>query len=397
ARAKLNAAAGKHLADTLGELKGAVMKMGQFASQVSDLLPAEISEPLKRLQKEAPPMPFEVIEEQLGSVFGKPVDALFASIDPEPYAAASIGQVHRACLHDGREVVVKVQYPGVVDSVDSDLRQLKRTMKMARIAKVSQKVLDGVFNEIRDRLLEELDYENEARNLADFRYFFAKDSQYVIPEVVSELSTREVLTMTLEQGDTLDYASEHYEAELREQLMINLFHFMTRSVFELKAVHADPHAGNFAFRRDGSMVIYDFGCIKQLADDKVDAYYRAVVAGLQADWKAVDQALHDLGARIHGSIPVPDDFYQGWQPIVLKPFLKEEPFDFAGSTIHKAVMAKSPEMLGYMEQFKPPVDTLFLDRMVSGHYWTMVSLGAKVALRPMLLDHLESYKASAQH
>ncbi|MDX1497366.1 MAG: AarF/ABC1/UbiB kinase family protein, partial [Salinisphaeraceae bacterium] len=288
ARAKLNAAAGKHLADTLGELKGAVMKMGQFASQVSDLLPEEISEPLKTLQKQAPPMPFAVIEEQLELVFGEPASKLFAEIDPEPYAAASIGQVHRARLHDGREVVVKVQYPGVADSVDSDLRQLKRTMSMARMVKVPKKVLDGVFNEIRDRLLEELDYENEARNLQMFRDFFANEPQYIIPKTIPELCAREVLTMELEEGDSLDYVAEHYDAELREQLMISLFHFMTRSVFELKAVHADPHAGNFAFRQDGSMVVYDFGCIKRLSDDKVDAYYRAVVAGLERDWTAVD-------------------------------------------------------------------------------------------------------------
>lgn len=395
ARNKLNADAGKHLAQTLGELKGAVMKLGQVASQMSDLLPDEISEPLKLLQKEAPPMPFEVIEEQIEHAFGKSVGELFASMDALPYAAASIGQVHRAVLHDGREVVVKVQYPGVAKSCDSDLKQLKMAMRMASMVKVSKDVLDGLFNEIRERLLEELDYEQEAENMALFRDFFADSPEYVIPETVPELCTREVLTMILEEGDALAVVGETYSVAQRQQFTLNLFHFMTRSVFQLKAVHADPNPGNFAFRPDGSMVIYDFGCIKHLPSNIVDAYYRVVSAGLEEDWANVDAALHDLGARIPNSRPVADALYAGWQPIVLKPFLKQEPFDFGTSTIHKAVMGKSPEMLQHMDQFKPPVETLYLDRMVSGHYWTLVALGAEAELGPLLRQYLNDYPAAA--
>ena len=395
ARSKLNAQAGEHLAKTMGELKGAVMKLGQFASQMSDLLPAEISEPLKMLQKEAPPMPYEVIAEQIEHSLGKPVSELFASMDTVPYAAASIGQVHRAVLHDGREVVVKVQYPGVAKSVDSDLKQLKMALRMASLVKVSKQVLDGIFKEIRDRLLEELDYEQEAANMALFRDFFKDSSEYLIPETVPELSTREVLTMILEEGDALEEAGERYDLAQREQLMISLFHFMTRSVFQYKAVHADPNPGNFAFRPDGTIVIYDFGCIKRLPDNIVDAYHRVVSAGLDEDWAAVDAGLHDLGARIHNSRPVSDDLYAGWQPILLKPFLKEEPFNFATSTIHKAVMGKSPEMLQHMDQFKPPFETLYLDRMVAGHYWTLMTLGAAVNLGPLLREHLAAYPVAA--
>lgn len=394
ARARFKADAGKHLANTLGELKGAVMKVGQLASQVSDLLPEEISEPLKALQKEAPPMAFEVIEEQIRASLGKPSGELFAEISQEPYAAASIGQVHRGRLHDGREVVVKVQYPGVADAVDSDLRQLKMAMRMASMVKVSKNVMDRIFGEIRERLLEELDYENEAANMALFRDFYAGSPEYVIPETVPELCTREVLTMVLEEGDSLQHVAEHYDESLRERLMISLFHFMTRSVFELKAVHADPNPANFAFRPSGAIVMYDFGCIKRLRDETVDAYHKAVSAGLEGDWVRVDQALFELGARIRNSGPIADDFYAGWQPIVLKPFLHES-FDFSSSTVHKAVMAKSPEMLGYLDQFKPPVDTLYLDRMVSGHYWTLVTLGGTVSLGPLLRDYLEAYPRAA--
>ncbi len=204
-----------------------------------------------------------------------------------------------------------------------------------------------------------------------------------------------MLTMILEEGDSLKTVGESYTLTQREQFIINLFHFMTRSVFELKAVHADPNPGNFAFRPDGTIVMYDFGCIKRLPDNIVDAYHRVVSAGLEQDWATVDAALHDLGARIRNSRPVADDFYASWQPIVLKPFLREEPFNFASSTIHKAVMGKSTEMFQHLDQFKPPVETLYLDRMVSGHYWTLVALGAPAALGPLLREHLGAYPRAA--
>jgi len=389
AREKLNARAGEHLAQTLGELKGAVMKLGQLASQAADFLPAEIAEPLKKLQKEAPPMPYAVIRKQIERELGQPVTALFRELDQQPYAAASIGQVHRGVLQDGREVVVKVQYPGVAASCDSDLRQLKLALRAARLVKVDKAVLDRLFEEIRQRLHEELDYQHEARNMALFREFYADDPKIVIPAVVPALCTKQVLTMILEPGDSLDAVNAGYSQELRNELALRLFHFMARSVFELQAVHADPNPGNFAYRADGSLVIYDFGCIKRLEPDSVSAYRSLVQAALAENWPGVDIGLLRLGARVPDSRPVPGAFYAEWRRILLKPFLTDAAFDFGRSTMHKAAMAKSSEMLQHMDQFQPPVKTVYLDRMVSGHYWTLVRLQAQVALGPLLREYLQ--------
>jgi predicted unusual protein kinase regulating ubiquinone biosynthesis (AarF/ABC1/UbiB family) len=393
ARNELDAKAGEHLAQTLGELKGAVMKLGQLASQAADFLPKEIAEPLKRLQKEAPPMPYAVIARQIERELGKPVAELFRELDHKPYAAASIGQVHRGVLPDGREVVVKVQYPGVAASCDTDLKQLKFALRMGRLVKVDKAVLDDLFEEIRERLHEELDYEQEARNMDLFREFYARDSHIVIPATVPGMCTKQVLTMILEPGDHLDDFHGSYDQDLRNQLAIHLFHFMTSSVFHLQAVHADPNPGNFAFRRDGSLVIYDFGCIKRLEPDSVTAYRDGVQAAIAEDWPALDDALLRLGARVPGSRPVGGDFYAPWRRILLRPFISDAAFDFGTSTMHKAAMAKGPEVLKLMDQFQPAVKTAYLDRMVGGHYWTLVKLGAKVALAPLLREHLQDSRA----
>lgn len=386
ARGKLDAAAGAHLAETLGELKGAVMKLGQIASQAASILPAEIAEPLRRLQKDAPPMPFAVIRKQIDRDLGKSVAKQFKQIDHKPYAAASIGQVHRAVLQDGREVVIKVQYPGVAESCDTDLGQLKLALRMARLVKVDKAVLDDLFEEIRARLHEELDYEQEVRNMELFRAFFMDEPRIVIPAAVPELCSKHVLTMILERGDHLDEAGNAYEPELRHEIAHRLFDFMCRSVFDLQAVHADPNPGNFACRRDGSLVVYDFGCIKRLEPDSVVAYRGTVRAALSQDWPGVEQGLMGLGVRVPGSPPVPADFYQSWQDILLRPFLGTAPYDFAASTMHQVVIARGPEVLKRLGQFQPPVKTAYLDRMVAGHYWTMMQLRACVAFGPRLRE-----------
>ncbi len=386
ARGKLNASAAAHLAETLGELKGAVMKLGQVASQAASILPAEFAEPLKRLQKDAPPMPFSVIRRQIDRDLGKTVAKQFKRIEHKPYAAASIGQVHRAVLHDGREVVIKVQYPGVAESCDTDLGQLKLALRMARIVKVDKATLDDLFEEIRARLHEELDYEQEARNIDLFRRFFAGDPRIVIPSTVPELCSKHVLTMLLEPGDRIEDAGRSYEPELRNEIALRLFDFMCRSVFELKAVHADPHPGNFAVRRDGSLVVYDFGCVKQLEQESVDAYRDTVRAALAQDWRAVDRGLLRLGARVPHSRPVSDDFYASWDKIVMRPFRGDAPYDFGSSTMHVEAIARGYEALKHLDQFRPPVKTAYLDRMVGGHYWTMMSLKARVTLGSRLKE-----------
>ncbi|WP_210404934.1 AarF/ABC1/UbiB kinase family protein [Hahella sp. CCB-MM4] len=379
------------IADTLGELKGAVMKVGQIASQTQDFLPKEFSEALQRLQKEAPPMAYSVIQKQVINELGAPPEELFASFDQVPYAAASIGQVHRAQTREGKDVIVKIQYPGVDKSVNSDLKQLKLTLKLGGLLKLPKESVDQLFNEIRERLNEELDYENEARNIKAFVKFHKKDKGLIIPQVVDSLSSRRVLTMECVEGDHIsDVTTENYSQDTINLIGQRLFRTMADQLFKFQAIHGDPHAGNFAFRPDGTVIMYDFGCVKKLKPEIVDAYKKALVAGLNEDYDALDHYLIDLGVRVGDMPSVDEDYYAMWRDIFIVPFAdRDRHYDFAEANLHKQVASKASTIFKYMESFKPPVESIFIDRMIAGHYWMMKRLGVQAAFRGELERYLE--------
>ncbi|MGF2687004.1 ABC1 kinase family protein [Marinobacter sp. DUT-3] len=376
------------IADTLGELKGAVMKVGQIASQTQDFLPKEFSDALERLQKEAPPMPFDVIVAQVETELGKPVPELFEYLQETPYAAASIGQVHRARLHDGTDVIVKVQYPGVDESCDSDLKQLRLALKLGGLLKMPKEHVDQLFGEIRVRLKEELDYENEARNLEEFRKFHAKDDWIIIPRVFDSHSSRRVLTMELVEGDHINAVTPaKYSQDTINLIGHRIFTMMADQLFRFQCIHGDPHAGNFAYRPDGSIILYDFGCVKKLKPEIVEAYRKALVSALDEDYAALDLHLIALGARVDSQPAVDEAYYAMWRDILIVPFNQSEPYDFAESDIHKQVAAKTTTVFKYLDYFKPPVESIFIDRMIAGHYWMLKRLGVQAAFR----DELEKY------
>jgi predicted unusual protein kinase regulating ubiquinone biosynthesis (AarF/ABC1/UbiB family) len=378
-----------NIADTLGELKGAVMKVGQIASQTQDFLPAEISQALQKLQKEAPPVDFSVIAEQVRKELGSSPDILFASFSRKPYAAASIGQVHEAMTRDGQSVIVKVQYPGVDESCDSDLKHLRTTLKLGGLLKIPKESVNALFAEIRERIHEELDYENEARNIRAFREFHQSDPWVKIPAVLPHLSSRRVLTLERVDGDHIaEVSQEKYSQETVNLIGHRIFIMMADQLFRFQCIHGDPHAGNFAFRPDGTIVMYDFGCVKYLKPEIVDAYRAALIAGINEDYVSLDQRLIDLGVRVEDKPAIDDDYYAMWRDIFIKPFASaDEVYDFAEANLHKLVARNASSVLKYLDSFKPPVDSIFIDRMIAGHYWMMKRMGVQAAFR----NELERY------
>lgn len=384
------------IANTLGELKGAVMKVGQIASQTQDFLPAEFSKALQKLQKEAPPMPFTVIREQIQRELGADPQQLFQAIDEKPYAAASIGQVHRARLRSGQEVIVKVQYPGVDKSCDSDLKQLRLALKLGGLLKIPKEMVDQLFEEIRVRLHEELDYENEARNIERFRAFHRNDPGVLIPAVIHEYSSRRVLTLELVEGDHISQVTpERYGQETINRIGHRIFTTMADQLFKFQCIHGDPHAGNFAYRPDGTVILYDFGCVKELKPEIVEAYRKTLIAALHEDYEALDRYMIDLGVRVEDKPPVDSAYYAMWRDILIRPFAsRDEVYNFARSDIHQQVAAKTPTIWKYMDHFRPPVESIFIDRMIAGHYWIMKRLGVQAAFRGELERYLGLDKAA---
>lgn len=386
ARSQMYTEIGKQIANTLGEMKGAVMKVGQIASQYQDVFPPEIAAAMTRLQKEAPPMPFNIIEQQLIKELGATAEEKFASFDKEPFAAASIGQVHRARLHSGEEVIVKIQYPGVDECCESDLKHLRMALKLAGVIKLSKELQEKLFEEIRTSLHAELDYLQEAANLREFGEFHARDPQVIIPKVFDDYTSQRVLTLSYEPGDGLQ-AAKHYPHEVRNALGLKLFHALCEQMYHLQALHCDSHPGNFAFRPDGSLIIYDFGCIKRLNPMLVGEFKRLVRAALRNDYAVVEAVLRDLGIRTHGGPDVPPEYYLEWIDILMDP-IRDKSFDFARSRVHEQVLGKAKSLIQYWDSFQPSAETMMVNRAIGGHYWNMVHLGVHGNFGKPLLTYL---------
>jgi len=387
-RSRLHEVNGAKIVETLGELKGAVMKVGQMASITKDVLPKEIGDALSALQKEAPPMSFDIISQQIEAELGAHPFHLFSRFEEKPFASASIGQVHRATTDDGREVVVKIQYPGVDGAVDSDLRHLKYTILASGLIKVSKKDFDAVIAEVKARLHEELDYTNEAENVRYFRKLYGNDPNVVLPDVVGERSSQRVLTLTYEPGDSLmDLEELGYTQVERNKLGYALFRAMARQLFEFEAIHADPNPANFGMRKDGKVVIYDFGCVKRVKPEICAAYRDIIQAAFTDQWDDVEDALRRLGVRnLDGGQP-PFKFYEKWRDIFSAPFLSDGPFDFAQSRVHKDVLKNVPEFLAsHLTAFKPSSEMVFVDRVVAGHYGNLCKIGCKAEFGPLLKE-----------
>ncbi len=388
-RAETHVRNAERVVKTLGELKGAVMKVGQYISIQADLLPKEFAEVLASLQKAAPAVDYTIIAAQIESELGAPPEELFASFDRNAYASASIGQVHRATLKDGTSVVVKVQYPGVDKNVEGDLKNLKTLLASGGFLGYRRRDLDEIFEEIRDRLYEELDYLREASHIERFRALFQNDDRILIPRVHRTYCSRRVLTMDYVPGDSLeDILSSSYTQEDRDTFGQLIFDIYARQLFELGVLHADPHPGNFAFRKDGRMILYDFGCVKEIPQTIQEAYKEATVCALNGDYEGVDRALLKLGSRDPEKQSPGVDFYRQYAEILTRPFRSDEPYDFGTTTIHEQLLELAPLGLSKMLHFKPPKETVFISRMIGGHYGNLKRLRARGRWGALLAPYL---------
>lgn len=270
------------------ELRGAFMKLLQMLSMRHDLFPPEVLEILSVTQSQVPPMPFAMIRKQVEKELGKPPEKLFTSFEPEAFAAASLGQVHRATLRDGETVAVKIQYPGVDETVAQDLKNVKALLQTFTV--IGRDVLrqkidsDDLYRELEERLVEELDYENEARNLARFREMFADDDEVVIPHCHEDLTSRRVITLSYVEGYPLsEFLLPHVDQELKDWVAIKYFRVLWRQIFEFGVLHTDPHPGNYLVTFHPKLAMLDFGSIRIFPEEIRAAYLRLGRALLDHD------------------------------------------------------------------------------------------------------------------
>jgi aarF domain-containing kinase len=276
--------------DSMGYLRGATMKIGQTLASFPDIVPAEFVQTLERLHFDAPPMHWSLLREMVFNELGDDPENIFASFDKRAFAAASLGQVHRARLKTGQEVAVKIQYPGIARTVREDLGNLFLFMLPSALGADWENTREQ-FDDLRTRLEHESDYQREAATLAKVRPLFRDDEGIVIPRVFPEHSTARVLTMERLGGVHLDQFLESSPSqELRNQFATRIIRAWYRMMYAARLIYVDFHPGNFLFMDDGSLGVIDFGCMLELDDtlwDLMRKIDRPITTGKREDRRAV--------------------------------------------------------------------------------------------------------------
>ena len=372
------------VATVLGQLKGASMKVGQLLSQDPDLLPPEVLSELTRLQHAAPPMTWATIKHQVEGALDRPMEAVFKEFCPEPIGSASIGQVHRGVLRTGEEVAVKVQYPGIVETLDSDLDNLGSLLTMGR-AIVERRRLKDYLELCRSAVLEEADYVAEARHLRRFHDLLAERDGVRAPLPFEQWTRTSVLTMELARGEKIDEALARMgpgpEQEDLLERFVETYSWMFHELFEL---HSDPHPGNFLVEEDGGIVWLDFGCVHKMSPHYSDGILDILDSCWQRDPERAVAAYLRLG---FGGDAVREDAFDPelfwrYHQIILRPFLRDEPFDFGKWRIRRELqrfILSNPKMW----KLVPPAEMLMYFRVVSGIKGLLGKTGGRLNVHRM--------------
>jgi len=361
---------------TMGSLKGAAMKVGQSLAQVVEGmdLPPEMASILSQLNDKAEPIPFALIKSAVEAELEGPLSENFLAFDEEPLGTASLAQAHAARLPDGTPVVVKVLHEGIEDSVGSDLTALKSLLLTSRMLKRDRAEVDAVFEEMHDRLAEELDYYKEAANLEEFHRSMAGIEGISIPKTHPKWCTGRVLTMDRltgrPMGEFLKIATPEAKARAGN-LLAESFHDM---FYRQRALHADPHAGNYLFRADGGVGILDFGCVKRFDPYWTGQYARmasAIVEARKGDFFPIARNLDILGPGTPESEEV---LWRLSQTVCYPLTLDSYRCGTAEDNIMMDVRRQVPGVLRH-PNLRSPREIVFLHRALGGIYNMLRLLG----------------------
>ncbi|MEM6638975.1 MAG: AarF/ABC1/UbiB kinase family protein [Pseudomonadota bacterium] len=363
--------------EALGEMKGAAMKVGQILSVHEGMLPPEVCAVLQTLQQDAPSVPFATMRAVLEQGIPNGM-AAFSEFSETPLAAASIGQVYRGRLQDGRDVAVKVQYPDIDRVVAADLKNLEK-LSRAMVAMFVDIDFDPFWEELASRLLEELDYVQEAKNATRMSELYSDDPKILVPSVIPEFSGKRVLTMEYVGGINPNEAcTDDYDMSLRNEWGVRQMAFVMRGLYEHRFLHADPNFGNFAFREDGSMVVYDHGCVTAVPDHTADGCAGVLAALLDQDMGALPDTLHALGVYDRKSgerVPM-----RVVEPIgkELMFMVRPEPYRFSStSDLYETLFRDNGRYLTELSKLELPPELTFVNRTLSGLFGNLCRLKAE--------------------
>ncbi len=372
----------KRLADRLAHLRGAAMKLGQMISMdAGDVLPPELSAILARLRENADFMPPRQLDKVLAAEWGKDWRKLFRRFEPRPIAAASIGQVHRAMLPDGRLLAIKVQYPGVAQSIDSDVDNVASLLKLTGLL---PKELDiaPLLTAAKEQLREEADYLREGSMMQRFADLLADQPQFVVPEMVEELTTPRILAMTYEEGGPVEKLEDEPQ-ELRDQTFAHLIELVGRELFETRLMQTDPNFANYRWQsKTGRIVLLDFGAAREVSEAVSQDYRRLLNAGIAGDRAAVLDAAADAGFIAEKAVARHPDAMRRAVDIVVTQMTSDGPLDFGDRAFVPEIRDTVMPIAQDRESWHlPPAETLFVQRKVSGTALLGARLKARVDVR----------------
>jgi predicted unusual protein kinase regulating ubiquinone biosynthesis (AarF/ABC1/UbiB family) len=389
--AELQARTADQLFRVLGELKGGAMKFGQAMSVMEAALPEEFAGPyratLTKLQEAAPPLPTATVHRVLAQELGpRWRTAKFQSFDDVPAAAASIGQVHRAVWRDGREVAVKIQYPGAGEALMSDLNPLSVVARVAT-SWIPGMDIKPVLEELKARMSEELDYDLEAANQRTFARAFRDDELFVVPDVLAH-SERVIVSEWLD-GLPLSRIISSGTSAQRDAASLRYMEFLLVGPERAKLLHADPHPGNFRLLPDGRLGVIDFGAVKRLPGGLPDEMGTLVAAALSGEAHTLEAGLRSEGF-IKPSMTIDAQALLDYLAPFLEPLRRQE-FAFSRPWLRGLAMqvhdVKRPEFLVGMKLNLPP-EYLLIHRVWLGGIGVLCQLGGTVPAREVVVEHL---------
>ena len=364
----------EEVAEELGYMKGVLMKLGQMASYVDEDMPQTFRSAMARLQHNAPPMSPSLAASVIVDELGDSPERVFARWDPWPFAAASIGQVHRAITHDGRAVAVKVQYPGIARSITSDLKNvglLRRVVAAAFPGMDTQSFID----ELGERLREEVDYVQEAQSQEYFARYYEGHPFIHVPHVLGDLSTARVLASELVSGERFEKVLQWDQNE-RNMAAETINRFVSRSLYRLHAFNGDPHPGNYLFHGQGRVTFLDFGLTKYFSDQDLVPLVEALrCLVIENNGECFRSALERAGFLKPGA-PVPTETVVDRFGLFYSTVLRDAPMTitpaFASAIVRRFFDAKGP-----LAPFSDvPRTYVILQRINLGLYAVLGSLNA---------------------
>jgi predicted unusual protein kinase regulating ubiquinone biosynthesis (AarF/ABC1/UbiB family) len=376
---------GLRVTQGLSHLRGAALKLGQMLSMDSGaVLPEELTAILARMRDDAQPMPPKQLQAVLNAEWGAGWYGRFQRFDVRPFAAASIGQVHRAVLPGGRMLAIKVQYPGVRDSIDSDVDNMASLMRLPGLLPRGMD-LAPLMAEAKRQLHGEADYLAEAQHLSRFRALLEGSPDFVLPELEPDLCTAQVLAMSYVESAPLESLTTAPQST-RDRVAFALIDLVLRELFEFGVMQTDPNLANYRYHlKTGRIVLLDFGAVQPIAPDLTADFRRLLGVALDGDPGAIREAMLQIGYFAPDTAPHHQDLIQSLFDMSMAPLRQETPFDFGQSDLLERLRDRGLA-LGTERDLAhvPPAATLFLHRKIAGTYLMAAKLGARMALRPMV-------------